>query len=141
MAHCTFIRNIRRNASALYRSVPDGCKSLRMTFAGPAARKIGLAHLGLALLSSRNPPKLKKGFDSSSLPERPHGAKTYSQKLDVCDGDMGPWRVPAGVIQNVPASQRRPPVSTVPLRTHHILVGRMCVNGNNGAAGEACSMD
>lgn len=29
----------------------------------------------------------------------------------------GPWRVPAGVIQKVPASHRRPPVSTVPLRT------------------------
>jgi hypothetical protein len=29
----------------------------------------------------------------------------------------GPWRVPAGVIQNVPASQCRPPVSTVPPRT------------------------
>ena len=98
-----------------------------MTFAGPAARKIGLAHLGLALLSSRNPPKLKKGFDSSSLPERPHGAKTYSQKLDICDRDMGAL---ASTGRSDPERTRFAASSTGfdgAAKDHHILVGRVCV--------------
>jgi hypothetical protein len=40
-------------------------------------------------------------------------SRTVSNSTSVT-ATCGPWRVPAGVVQNVPASQRLPPVSIVP---------------------------
>lgn len=76
-----------------------------------------------------------------SLPNGPIApSRTVSSSTSVM-ATCGPCRVPAGVVQNVPASQRLPPVSTRAGEHEHVLVGRVGVDRDGRARGEPRAVD